>query len=76
MERAAATEPITITGEGQSQTITKAFTLDSAWVRSNLGVAVFVQATDKNVLNGRGTELTEDNALTPASLGRVKALFN
>lgn len=74
-----ATEPVTITNAGQSQVITKAFTLNSGWIRSNLGASVFVSGSGGNaILNGRAAELCDASAtgIAPSSLGRVKALYN
>lgn len=66
-----------ITAAGQTQTISKSFTLDAGWNKANLGCSVYVQKfSNKNMLNAAATKLVEGNAIAPASLGRVKALYN
>jgi hypothetical protein len=68
---------LTITKKGQQQTIKREFALDAGWKKANLGVTVIVQRlATRAVLNGRATRLVEGVAVEPASLGRVKALFD
>ena len=68
---------LTISKKGQQQIIKREFALEPAWKKADLGVTVIVQRfAAKTVLNGRATRLVEGVAVEPASLGRVKALFN
>jgi len=76
VERAYKTATLTISNPDEAQVISKSFNLSGSWVKSNLGVSVFVQAPNKNIYNGKATMLTLGTALAPTSLGRVKALFN
>ena len=70
-------DALTVTKKGQSQTFKREFTLNAGWNRANLGATVIVQRpAAKTILNGRATRLVEGVAVAPASLGRVKALFN
>lgn len=65
-----------ITTGGQTQTFSKSFTLDAGWNRANLGCSVYVQKfSNKAMLNAAATKLVEGNAVSPASLGRVKTMF-
>jgi hypothetical protein len=76
VERAFTTKNVTITGQGQNEEFTHEFTIQSGWNEANLGISVFVQdPTGKEVKNGRATTLESAYAVTPASVGRVKALF-
>jgi hypothetical protein len=75
VERAATTKNVTITGQGQSQEFEHEFTI-SGWNEANLGVSVFVQDPNgKEVKNGRAGKLENAYAVSPSSVGRVKALY-
>lgn len=77
VERAFATKNVTVTSKGQSENLSHDFTLQGGWKVADLGVSVFVQDPNgKEVKNGRGTKLVAGSAVSPTSLGRVKALFN
>ena len=68
---------LTITRKGQSHVVKREFALDAGWKKADLGVTVIVQRfAAKTVYNGAATKLVEGVAVEPASLGRVKALFN
>ncbi len=76
VERAYAPENVTVTGKGEKQEITHEFTIQSGWEEANLGLSVFVQdPTGKEVKNGRAGMLESAYAVSPTSVGRVKALF-
>jgi hypothetical protein len=77
VERAMAQyEVITVKNANDEQEIKRTFTLNASWNKANLGVSVWVQNfAGKRILNGRATKLVEGVAVTPTSLGRVKALF-
>lgn len=76
VERAFTTKNVTITGKGQNQEFTHEFTIKSGWKEAELGVSVWVQdPTGKEVKNARAAKLEPGDAVTPTSVGRVKALF-
>jgi hypothetical protein len=69
-------DALTVTKKGQSQTFKREFTLNAGWNKARLGATVIVQRpATKAILNGRAAKLVEGVSVTPASLGRVKALF-
>lgn len=75
VERAATTKNVTITGQGQSQEFEHEFTI-MGWKESELGVSVFVQDPNgKEIKNGRAGKLENAYAVSPSSVGRVKALY-
>jgi hypothetical protein len=75
--RMAQYEVLTVKNVNDEQVIKRNFTLDAGWNKANLGVSAWVQNfAGKQILNGRATKLVEGVAVTPTSLGRVKALFN
>lgn len=77
VERSQAT-PITlsITGAGQEEVCKAEFTLNAGWEKSQLGVTVYVENTNpKEIYQGRASKLVEGVAVLPASLGKVKALY-
>ncbi|NIT36060.1 MAG: hypothetical protein GTN49_06120 [candidate division Zixibacteria bacterium] len=77
VERAFATKNVTITQKGQWEEFSHDFTLQTGWKLADLGASVFVQDPNgKEIKNGRGTKLVAGTAVSPTSLGRVKALFN
>jgi hypothetical protein len=78
VERALANpETLTAKNANDEQIIKREFALGSGWNTANLGVSVFVQnPSSKAILQGRATKLAEGVAVTPTSLGRVKALYN
>jgi hypothetical protein len=77
VERAQATKNVTVTNKGQSEEFSHEFTLQGTWKVADLGISVLVQNNGtKLVANGRGTKLVSGMAVSPTSLGRVKALFN
>jgi hypothetical protein len=68
---------LTVTQSGQSQIFTKTFTLEGSWTKANLGCSVYAQKfSDKTMYNAAATKLVAGDAVAPASLGRVKVLFN
>jgi len=74
--RMAQYEVITIKNANDEQEIKRTFALDGSWNKANLGVSVWVQNyAGKHILNGRATKLVEGVAVTPTSVGRVKALY-
>jgi len=77
MERDLATMNLTITNANETQEFEHTFTVDSGWKTGDLGVTVWVQGpnSDAEVHNAAATTC-EGAAVSPASLGRVKALFN
>jgi hypothetical protein len=76
VERAATTKNLTITGQGQKEEFTHEFTIQGGWKEGELGVSVFVQdPTGKEVKNARAGKLENAYAVSPSSVGRVKALF-
>jgi len=77
LERDLATTTLTITNANQSQEFEHVFTVQAGWVAGNLGVTAWVQGpnTDREVHNATAAKFLEA-AVAPASLGRVKALFN
>lgn len=76
VERAATTKNVTITGQGQNEEFTHEFTIQAGWNENLLGLSVFVQdPTGKEIKNGRAATLESAYAVSPASVGRVKALF-
>jgi hypothetical protein len=77
MERDLATKSLTITGKGQSQILEHTFTVNAAWKRANLGITAWVQgsSSDREVHNAAAVWFST-LSVSPASLGRVKALFN
>ncbi|UCH78723.1 MAG: hypothetical protein JSU81_01875 [Candidatus Coatesbacteria bacterium] len=77
VERALETKTLTVTGQGQSEEFSHEFTIQSGWNEANLGLSVFVQdPTGKEIKNARAGVPESAYAVTPTSLGRVKALFN
>jgi len=77
VERAFASKNVTITQKGQSDEFSHDFTLQGGWKVADLGVSVFVQDPNgKEIKNGRAVKLVAGTAVSPASVGRVKALFN
>jgi hypothetical protein len=77
MERDLASTALTISSANQTQDFEYTFTVQSGWKADDLGVTVWVQgsSSDAEVHNAAAT--TFDNiAVSPTSLGRVKALFN
>ncbi|MEE9457095.1 MAG: hypothetical protein V3W11_08095 [bacterium] len=77
MERDLATKSLTITSKGQSQNFEHTFTVNGAWKRADLGITAWVQgsSSDREVHNAAAVMLS-GASVSPASLGRVKALFN
>lgn len=77
MERDLATKSLTITSKGQSQNFEHTFTVNGAWKRANLGITAWVQgsSSDREVHNAAAAKFSTFS-VSPASLGRVKALFN
>jgi hypothetical protein len=77
MERDLATKSLTITSKGQSQNFEHTFTVNGAWKRANLGITAWVQgsSSDREVHNAAAAWFST-LSVSPASLGRVKALFN
>jgi hypothetical protein len=77
MERDMATTALTITNANQTQDFEHTFTVQSGWKRADLGVTAWVQGptTDKEVHNAAASKFNT-TAVTPSSLGRVKAIFN
>jgi hypothetical protein len=76
VERAFTTKDVTITAQGQKQEFTHEFTIQGGWKEADLGLSVFVQdPTGKEVKNGRAGKLENAYAVSPTSVGRVKALF-
>ena len=74
--RMAQYEVLMAKNANDEQIIKRTFTLDSGWNKANLGVSVWVQNyAGKQILNGRATKLVEGIAVTPTSIGRVKALY-
>lgn len=74
--RMATPTPLTITAPNAEQIIKVEFALDPSWAADNLGVTVMVQnESAKTMHQARATKLIEGNAVTPASLGKVKALY-
>jgi hypothetical protein len=80
VERAMTTKDVTVTKANQVQEFSHVFDLKTEWKTANMGVTAFVQCTawpnEKLVQNGAAAKLVEGVAVAPASLGRVKALFN
>ncbi len=76
VERRFEQRNVTIMTTNQTQEIGVEFTLDGGWVTSNLGVSVFVQnPSDYVMAQGRAHMLVSGVNVSPASLGRVKAMF-
>ncbi len=79
VERAMVSENVTVTKANQFQEFSHVFTLKSGWNTANLGVTAFVQCKtwpdEKLIQNGAAAKLVEGAAVAPASLGRVKALY-
>jgi hypothetical protein len=77
MERDLATTGLTITSSGQSQEFEHTFNVTTGWKRDDLGVTAWVQGpnTDAEVHNAAAKKF-DTTGISPASLGRVKALFN
>jgi hypothetical protein len=76
VERAYVAKDLTITAQGQKQEFTQEFTIQGGWKEADLGLSVFVQdPTGKEVKNGRAGTLDNAYAVSPTSVGRVKALF-
>jgi hypothetical protein len=80
VERAMATEKLTVTEAGKSEEFSRVFNLKSEWKTTNLGATAFVQCNtwpdEKLIHNGAAAKLAEAIAVAPASFGRVKALFH
>jgi hypothetical protein len=76
VERSAYSTAVLISDPGNTQIVSKEFTLNGGWVLANLGVSVFVQDPNKNILQGKATKLALGTGVAPSSLGKVKALFN
>lgn len=76
LERDLATTALTITNANQTQEFEYVFAVQTGWVAGNLGVTAWVQGpnTDREVHNATAAKFLEA-AVTPASLGRVKALY-
>lgn len=77
MERDLATKSVTITNKGQSQNFEHTFNVTGGWKRADLGVTAWVQgsSSDREVHNAAAA-MFSTLSVSPASLGRVKALFN
>jgi hypothetical protein len=77
MERDLHTASVTISSSSQSQDFEYTFNLTTGWKRADLGVTAWVQGpnTDPEVHNADSKKF-DSTAIAPASLGRVKALFN
>jgi hypothetical protein len=77
MERDLATTGLTVTSANQTQDFEYTFTTQSGWVSENLGVTAWVQgsSSDPEVHNAAAGKF-DNVAVSPTSLGRVKALFN
>ena len=76
LERGLATTALTIAGGGQTQDFEYTFPV-SGWNIANVGVTAWVQGpnTDAEVHGAVATKLLDTTAITPTSLGRVKASF-
>jgi hypothetical protein len=77
MERDLATKSLTITSKGQSQNFEHTFNVNASWKRADLGITAWVQgsSSDREVHNAVAGKFNT-LSVSPASLGRVKALFN
>lgn len=79
VERAMATEALTVKKAGRVQEFSHTFDLESGWNTAKMGVTAFVQCTtwpdEKLIQNGAAAKLVEGIGVAPTSLGRVKALY-
>lgn len=77
MERDLATKSLTITSKSQTENFEHTFTVNGAWKRADLGITAWVQgsSSDREVHNAAAAWFST-LSVSPASLGRVKALFN
>lgn len=77
IERDLVSTSLTITNANQQQDYDNTFTLQSGWKRDDLGVTAWVQGptSDREVHNACAAKFNT-MAVSPTSLGRVKALFN
>lgn len=76
VERSLQTKNVTITNANASEEFTADFTLSSTWKLNDLGCTVILQEpTSKVIAQGNATKLDAGNAVTPSSLGKVRALF-
>ena len=77
MERDLAIKSLTITSKGQSQNLEHTFNVTAGWKRADLGITAWVQGSsgDREVHNATAGKFNT-LSVSPASLGRVKALFN
>jgi hypothetical protein len=77
MERDLYSAAVTISSSSQSQIFEHTFTVNGAWKRADLGITAWVQgsSSDREVHNATAGKFST-LSVSPASLGRVKALFN
>lgn len=80
VERAMATKKVNVTEAGKWEEFSHVFDIKTEWKTANMGVTAFVQCNtwpnEKLVQNAAAAKLVAGIAVHPASLGRVKALFN
>jgi len=75
-ERAYEPKDVTITKAGETQEFSVSFPLQGNWNTANLGCTVIVQHPGtKVVAQANAIRLVAAVTVTPASLGRVKALY-
>jgi hypothetical protein len=77
MERDLYSAAVTISSSSQSQIFEHTFNVTAGWKRADLGITAWVQgsSSDGEVHNATAGKFNT-LSVAPASLGRVKALFN
>lgn len=77
LERDLYSAAVTISSSSQTQVFEHTFNVSAGWKRADLGITAWVQGpnTDAEVHNATSDKFNT-TAVTPSSLGRVKAIFN
>jgi hypothetical protein len=77
LERDLIKKSLTITSKGQTENFEHTFNVTGGWKRADLGITAWVQGSnsDPEVHNAAAGKFNTLK-VSPASLGRVKALFN
>jgi hypothetical protein len=77
LERDLYSAPVTISSTSQTQVFEHTFNVTAGWKRADLGVTAWVQGPNSDAeVHNAASEKFNTLGVTPASLGRVKALFN
>ena len=77
LERDLATTDLTISSSNQTQDFEYTFNTQTTWVPANLGVTAWVQGpTSEREVHNAAAGKFDNVAVSPTSLGRVKAIFN